>query len=41
MVDYKEQSFEVGVDRIPVTFEAERPAVWQGVEQASGLRKSV
>lgn len=38
--DFKEQSYEVVMDWVPVTFEAESPAVWTRVEQSNGLRSS-
>jgi hypothetical protein len=37
MVDFKGQTFEVVVDWIPVSFEAEQPAAWKRIEQANGL----
>ena len=35
--DYKEQTFEVVVNWIPVSFEVELQKSWRAVEQASGL----
>ena len=38
-VDFKVQTYEVVVDWVPVTFEADQPAAWKRVEQSNGLRE--
>ena len=39
-VDFKVQTFEVVIDWVPVSFDAEEPAAWKRVEQSNGLRES-
>lgn len=39
-VDFKGQTYEVVVDWVPVSFDADQPAAWKRVEQSNGLRES-
>jgi hypothetical protein len=39
-VDYKMLTYEVVVDWVPVSFEADQPAAWKRVEQSNGLSES-
>lgn len=39
-VDFKVQTYEVVVDWVPVSFEAEQAAAWKRVEQANSLRET-
>ena len=41
VVDFKVQTYEVVIDWVPVSFDAEEPAAWKRVEQSNGLRESV
>ena len=38
--DYKEQTYEVVMDWVPVSLEVEHTESWRAVEQANGLRAS-
>ena len=40
MVNFKEQTYEVVVDWVPVSFEVDDPAAWKRVEQSNGLWES-
>ena len=39
-VDFQAHTYEVVVDWVPVSFEAQEPAAWKRVEQSNGLRES-
>ena len=39
-VDFKAQTYEVVMDWVPISFDAEEPAAWKRVEQSNGLRES-
>ena len=39
-VDFKAQTYEVVMDWVPISFDAEEPAAWKKVEQSNGLRES-
>ena len=39
-VDFRAQTYEVVMDWVPVSFEAEEPTAWRSVERSNGLRES-
>ena len=39
-VDFKAHTYEVVMDWVPISFDAEEPAAWKRVEQSNGLRES-